>query len=422
MAGYSRTLNSGPFTGNLTKVIPVAATNRIDVAIIGAGPYGLSLAAHLSAQGTPFRIFGIPMHSWRYRMPTGMHLKSDGFASDLYDPDSNLTLAQFCKQRTLPYQDVGFPVPLAMFTAYGMEFQRRFVPQVEETEITSLAPASNGFTLTTADGATLTARKVVVAVGVSHFAYVPPLLASAIPPQSLTHSSVHQDVTALRGRTVAIIGAGSSAIDLAALMQEAGVNVHVIARRDKIQFHAPPVEPRPLLERIGSPRSGLGLGWRSRLCTDAPLLFHALPQKLRLRAVRRHLGPAPGWFIRDRVVGRVPLHLGAALREPQIKGEQINLRFTQQDGKNVELFVDHVIAATGYRVSLRRLAFLDPALRDRVRSVEDTPILNRNFESSVQGLFFVGLASANSFGPLTRFAYGAGFTARHIMAALASAK
>src|SRR5579859_4562597 len=114
MAGYSRTLNSGPFAGNMSKVNPVAASNRIDVAIIGAGPYGLSLAAHLSAQGTPFRIFGIPMHSWRYRMPTGMHLKSDGFASDLYDPGSTLTLAQFCKQRALAYQDVGFPVPLAM--------------------------------------------------------------------------------------------------------------------------------------------------------------------------------------------------------------------------------------------------------------------------------------------------------------------
>jgi hypothetical protein len=193
----------------------------------------------------------------------------------------------------------------------------------------------------------------------------------------------------------------------------------VVARREKVQFHAPPVEPRPLLERIRAPRSGLGLGWRSRLCTDAPLLFHTLPQKLRLRAVRRHLGPAPGWFMRDRIESRVPLNLGAALQAPQLKGEQINLRFTQPNGRNVELLIDHVIAATGYRVSLQRLAFLDPALRERVRSVEDTPILKRNFESSVKGLFFVGLASANSFGPLTRFAYGAGFTAAHITPALA---
>ena len=351
-----------------------------------------------------------------------MHLKSDGFASDLYDPGSALTLAQYCKERGLPYQDVGLPVPLEVFTSYGMQFQQRFVPQVEETEIVSLTPVSAGFMLTTATGEIFTARKVVVAVGVSHFAYVPPLLASSIPPESLSHSSAHHDVTAMRGRRVAIIGAGSSAIDLAALMHEAGVDVQVVARRGKVQFHAPPVEPRPLLERIRNPRSGLGLGWRSRLCTDAPLMFHALPQQLRLRAVRRHLGPSPGWFMRDRIVDRVPVHLGATLKEPQVRGNQINVRFTQQDGKSVDLLVDHLVAATGYRVSLRRLTFLDPALRDAVRSVDDTPILNRNFETSVKGVFFVGLASANSFGPLTRFAYGAGFTATHLVPALTSSK
>ena len=404
----------------MTRIIPAASGNPIDVAIIGAGPYGLSLAAHLQARGTPFRIFGIPMHSWRYRMPAGMHLKSDGFASDLYDPDSALTLAQYCKERALPYQDVGFPVPLELFTSYGLQFQQRFVPQVEETEIVSLAPVSAGFRLATATGETLTARKVVVAVGVSHFAYVPPLLASSLPQDFLTHSSAHHDVAAMRGRRVAIIGAGSSAIDLAALMHEAGVDVQVVARRERVQFHAPPVEPRPLLERIRNPRSGLGLGWRSRFCTDAPLMFHALPQQLRLRAVRRHLGPAPGWFMRDRIEGRVPVHLGAVLQEAQVKGNQVSLRFTQQNGRNVELLVDQLIAATGYRVSLQRLTFLDPALRDAVRSVDETPILDRNFETSVKGVFFIGLASANSFGPLTRFAYGARFTATHLVPALTS--
>lgn len=405
----------------MTKTIPAASGNPIDVAIIGAGPYGLSVAAHLDAQGTPFRIFGIPMHSWRCRMPAGMHLKSDGFASDLYDPGSAFTLAQYCQQHALPYQAVGLPVPLEVFTAYGMTFQRRFVPQLEETEITSLKPVSGGFLLMTADGAKLTARKVVVAAGVTHFGYVPPMFAASLPKESLTHSSAHQDAAAMRGRKIAIVGAGSSAIDLAALMHAAGVEVEVVARREAVQFHAPPVEPRPWLERIRSPRSGLGLGWRSRLCTDAPLIFHALPQKLRLRAVRRHLGPAPGWFMREKIAD-LPLHLGADLKQPAVKGNRISLPFTQNDGKNNELLVDHVIAATGYRVSLQRLAFLDSALRDRVRSLEETPILNRNFESSVKGLFFVGLASANSFGPLTRFAYGARFTATHIMPALASSK
>ena len=56
-------------------------------AIIGAGPYGLSLAAHLAAAGADFRIFGKPLTSWRDHMPKGMMLKSDGFASNLSAPD-----------------------------------------------------------------------------------------------------------------------------------------------------------------------------------------------------------------------------------------------------------------------------------------------------------------------------------------------
>ena len=51
------------------------------VVIIGAGPYGLSVAAHLRAHGVAFRIFGAPLDSWRNHMPVGMMLKSDGFAS-----------------------------------------------------------------------------------------------------------------------------------------------------------------------------------------------------------------------------------------------------------------------------------------------------------------------------------------------------
>ncbi|MEJ0005641.1 MAG: NAD(P)-binding domain-containing protein [Steroidobacteraceae bacterium] len=379
----------------------------------------MSLAAHLGGRGTPFRIFGIPMQSWRNQMPAGMYLKSDGFASDLYDPDSAFTLAQYCKERGLAYQDLGFAVPLELFTSYGLEFQRRFAPMLEETEITALKRVSEGFLLTASNGDTVTARKVVVAVGVSHFAYIPPALSASLPPELLTHSSAHRDVAAMRGRRVAIVGGGSSAIDLAALMHEAGVDVQVIARREAILFHAPPQdEPRPLLDRIRSPRSLLGLGWRSRVCSDAPLIFHALPQKVRLRAVQRHLGPAPGWFMKEKVVGRVPLHLGAALNEPIIQGGRVNLRFTQTNGKSSTLPVDHVIAGTGYRVSLRRLEFLDPQLRANLRSVDETPILNRRFESSVKGLYFVGLASANSFGPMARFASGAGFTARHLMSAL----
>ena len=82
-----------------------------DVAIVGAGPYGLSVAAHLRRSGRSVRQFGLPMHLWRANMPRGMFLKSQGFASNLSDPAANLTLAAFCRETERPYADYGLPVP-----------------------------------------------------------------------------------------------------------------------------------------------------------------------------------------------------------------------------------------------------------------------------------------------------------------------
>jgi thioredoxin reductase len=388
-----------------------------EVAIVGAGPYGLSIAAHLRAAGVPLRIFGTPMLSWRRHMPAGMCLKSDGFASNLYDPQGDFTLRAFSAARGLRYEDMGCPIPVENFIEYGLEFQKRFVPDLEDTEVTSLRHTGDCFELRTAAGDTCTAERVVLAVGITHFSYLPPLLAD-LGPEYVTHSSAHHDMAALRGRHVAVIGAGASAVDVAALMHAAGVQVELLARRAAIAFHSPPPpttqEPRPWLEQLLNPRSGLGPGWRSRMCTDAPLLFYRLPLQLRLRAVRNHLGPAPGWFVREQVVGRVPLHLGAQLRKVAVRDRRVHLTYERQGVGESTLVVDHVIAGTGYRVSLQRLQFLDARLRQRLRSVEDTPVLSIRFESSVPGLYVVGLASANNFGPLTRFAYGAGFTARRL--------
>lgn len=391
----------------------------IDVAIIGAGPYGLSIAAYLSATNLKYRIFGNPMQSWRQNMPKGMFLKSDGFASSLYDPGSTFTLRHYCEEKSLSYADVGTPVPLETFVAYGMEFQKRFVPTLEETNITAVRHVSSGFELESADGNMMQARQVVVAAGLTHFSYMPDFL-SDLPPEYVTHSFEHHDLSRFRGRVLAVVGGGASAADIAALLHEAGADVHLIARREKIAFHSLTKEPRPLLQRITNPRSGLGTGWRSRLCTDAPLVFHGMPQNFRLNVVAKHLGPAPGWFVRDKVVGKIPLHEGVRFRGAKVSGSKVYLKITEQGGSEVDLAVDHVIGATGFRVSLSRLAFLEEPLQKEIRSVEDTPILSTFFESSVPGLHFVGAASANSFGPLTRFAFGAGFTAKRISKHLAA--
>ncbi|HXY51064.1 MAG TPA: NAD(P)-binding domain-containing protein [Terriglobales bacterium] len=386
----------------------------VDVAIVGAGPYGLSLAAHLRALGVDFRIFGHPMHTWLTQMPRGMRLKSEGFASSLYDPDSALTLAHYCELKGIPYADAGVPVSLDTFVSYGLEFQRRFVPDLERKLVVSLQGIAGGFRIGFADGDVVDARQVVVAVGISHFGYVPAEL-SALSEEFASHSSKHSVLDGFKGREVIVVGAGASALDLAALLHQVGASVQLLARKPSIRFHDPPgPRSRPLFERIRLPMSGLGSGWRLLFIAHAPQLFHLLPERIRLEVVRRTLGPAPAWFTKEPVVGKVPLHLGVHITQAAVQNGRVHLQITDSAGACRTLVCDHVIAATGYRVDLRRLPFLDSSLRAHIRCVEQSPVLSSRFESSVPGLYFVGASAANSFGPLLRFALGAGFTARRL--------
>ena len=88
-------------------------------------------------------------------MPQGMFLKSEGFASTLYDPTGKCTLARYCEEKGLPYADMGKPVRLEDFSTYGMEFQRRLVPQLEVRKVTRLTRAGSEFQLILDDGESL---------------------------------------------------------------------------------------------------------------------------------------------------------------------------------------------------------------------------------------------------------------------------
>jgi thioredoxin reductase len=390
----------------------------IDVAIVGAGPYGLSIAAQLAHRGVEHRVLGNPMQFWLTQMPKGMLLKSEGFASSLYDAEGRYTYGRYCAEEGLPYADLGLPVPLETFCRYGLAFQRRAVPTLENKSVVAVERSANGFTLRLDDGEAFMARRVVVAVGVGHFSHMPREL-DELPPELASHSSAHHDLARFKGSDVTVLGGGSSAIDLAALLHEAGAKVRLVARKAQLEIHTRMRLPRPLGDRLREPLSSIGPSWRSCFFTGAPLGFYHLPAARRLRLVRNHLGPAGGWFMADRF-GRVPLLLGHTLRAAQVAGSRARLQLAASDGSEVVLKTDHVIAATGYRPDLGRLDFLAPELRTAVAALRrTTPLLSTHFQSSVPGLYFAGPITANSFGPVMRFAAGAKFTAGRISRHLA---
>jgi thioredoxin reductase len=390
----------------------------VDVAIVGAGPYGLSLAAHLRKAGVSMRQFGHVMQLWRTAMPAGMFLKSQGFASNLSDPDGTHTLAAFCAATGRPYADYGLPVPLDTFIAYGQWFTGQLVPDVEETLVTGITAQPGCFELTLATGERCRARRVVVAAGVEHFAAMPGELIG-LPADICTHASAHVDLSVLRGKKVVVLGAGQSALETAALLHEQGTEVQIVMRKDEPAWNGAPLAPdRPLPQRLKEPEAGLGSGWSTWFYSRHPQVYRHLPEATRIFRARTALGPAGASWLRSRVEGQFPIRSGREMR--WAKGTQggITLGLACADGSREELSADHVIAATGYRPNVSRLTFLDEALRAGIRTVASTPVVGKDYQSSVPGLYFMGPAVAPTFGPVMRFVYGADHAARGAAPAL----
>ena len=389
-------------------------SDAVDVVIVGAGPYGLSLAAHLSAARVQFRQFGLPMDLWQSSMPQGLFLKSQGFASNLSSPDGAHTLEAFCAAHDLPYASYGQPVPLDQFIAYGLWFQHELVPNLEQTLVTAVAGVTGQYEVSLADGRQLTARNVVVAAGVEHFAVLPDSLAS-LPTWACTHSSAHTNLGRFSGKQIIVFGAGQSALESAALLHEGGATVQLVARRARLAWNGKPLAPeRPLLSRLREPEAGLGSGWGTWFYSRHPELFRHLPESKRIYRARTALGPAGACWLPERVIGKFPVLLGQTVIYAKAEDSRIQLGIEGPNGSCRELTASHVIAATGYRADLARLPFLDNQIRQRLKLVADTAVVDGNYQSSAPGLYFIGPAVAPTFGPVMRFVYGSDHAARTV--------
>ncbi|MFD0274854.1 FAD-dependent oxidoreductase [Kitasatospora sp. NPDC127111] len=393
---------------------------RTAVTVVGAGPYGLSAAAHLQAHGLAVRVLGEPMDTWRSRMPSGMFLKSNPSASSIADPSSRYSLSAFRAAHGLPDGGDLHPVPIDEFIRYGEWFQERCVPSVDRSRVEAIGPDPNGFRVSLESGEEFASRCVVLATGLPPFAHVPAELSRLTESGLVSHTSDHARLQAFAGRRVLVIGAGQSALESAALLHEAGAEPTLVARTRRPVFNPPPStdrsSDRPLTERLRAPGTPLGPGWRVLGYAYGPRAFRHLPAGTRERLVHTVLGPAGAWWLRERVEGRVPMLTGHTLDRLAQQGSGVRLTLRDGAGRPVVLEADHVLSATGYRTDVGRLEILGPELRRAVRQSAGGPLLNAFLESSVPGLYFTGLAAAPTFGPVLRFVCGTGFAARRVTA------
>jgi thioredoxin reductase len=386
-----------------------------EVLVIGAGPYGLSISAHLRGLGVDHVVVGRPVDTYRSHCPVGMNLKSEPYGSVISAPGKGFDIATYCAQKGFDYADRVGPLSLERWLGYADWFAGHLVPEVRDEMVTEVAQADGGFRVSFAEAAPVSVRKVVIATGVLPYARIPAEF-SGLPRDLVTHTSEHNLLDKFAGRRVAVIGSGQSALETAALLHEQGAEVTVVARAQEIFWGDRTPEHISLLGRIRRPVTRLCESWRC-VAWNSPAFVRLLPEDLRVTKARTVLGPSGVWWLKDRVAGVVEVLTGHRVTSATAHGSGVRLAL---DGpRETSLDVDHVVCGTGFPVDVARLPFLPAQLLDRMTTVKGYPVLGRTAQSSIPGLYFAGAPASASLGPSMRFIAGTHNVARLLAAELA---
>jgi NADPH-dependent 2,4-dienoyl-CoA reductase/sulfur reductase-like enzyme len=382
-----------------------------NVAIIGAGPYGLAAAAHLRRAGVDVHVMGEPMSFWQSSMPAGLLLRSNWTATCIAEYQGELSLDSFCAATGASF---GTPVPLDRFIDYGMWVQQQVAPDVDRRPVKALEAGPGGFRLTLADGTAMSARRVVVAAGIALFANRP-AAAAGLPSDLASHTGDHRDFRRFNGARVLVVGGGQSALECAALLHESGARVEVAVRQDHVIWLHGGKYQRMLgryAPLVYAP-TDVGPMGLSRLVA-VPDLFRRLPRRTQDPLAYRSIRPAGAAWLPPRLT-EVPIRLGRTVVSATAQDGELHVTFADGDTQTV----DHLLFGTGYRVDITRYPFLTAELTARIRRAGGYPLLGRGMESSVPGLHFLGAPAAWSFGPIVRFVSGGWYTSRELVRAIA---
>ena len=374
------------------------------VVVIGAGPYGLSISAHLKARGIPTLVFGEPMDLWK-KMPEGLCLKSVWSASSLSDPGGRYSIDNYIAEKKLARQE---PIPLPFFLDYAQWFQDNTKPVLDPTFVQTLTPDGERFNVELVDGRSVKAANVIIAAGISKFQYTPDY-ARDLPFSHAGHTGSHTNLSCFKDKQVVIVGSGQSALEYAALLNEEGAHVELIIR-GTLRWHS-----KILYEHVGPVRHIFyppgdvgppGINW----LVAFPQLFSRLPDKVRYPVHRRAVLPGGAKWLRPRIEGKVRITEETQVLKAALKGDILSL--TLSDGTTRE--IDYLFLGTGYKHDIHKLAFIDPSIQQKVQERGGYPILNQWYESSVPHLYFAGAMAGHTFGPTCRFISGSKAVAHQI--------
>lgn len=387
--------------------------------MIGAGPYGLSAAAHLQHSGLEPYVIGQSMAFWKQNMPGGMLLRSKSEASNIDAPQKHLSIAGYEKAIRRKIAD---PVPIEDFIAYGDWFQKQVAPKLDTRQVRNVSHNGNIFELTFEDGEKLETKSVVLALGIGLFFHRPEQFVG-IPRELAPHSSDLNDFSQFRGKRVAVIGKGQSALEYAALLHENQADVQIVTRAPGLAFR--PFAWRKNLFRTLTPWPLIGLSHRILPPTDLgdirtarkmanPDLFRRQSPEVQEKLLKDCARPVGAYWLPSRLEG-VPVRTSVSVASAGRAGSK--LKITLSDGTTDE--VDLAVLATGYRIDISKYHILDASLKQHVRQTPDGyPILDTGLQTTVDGLYMAGVIAEKTLGPTLRFVTGTSNAGPRLAAAI----
>jgi hypothetical protein len=341
------------------------------------------------------------MDFWADKMPAGMLLRSPREASNISDPTQAFTLEAY--ESTFGKEPAA-PLPVETFVEYGRWFRHQLDSDLDTRTVARVDRDRLGFQLTLQTGDTVRASRVVVAAGIGPFRRKPFQFRN-LPQTQASHCYEGRKFREFSGKKVAVIGAGQSALECAALLHEAGAEVEVIAQISELRWigmHSWLHHMGPISTMLYS-KHDVGPAGISRLVA-APKLVHHLPLPLRDKIRKRAVRAAGSRWLPARLTG-VKISTSRVVMSASSVGDEVALKL--DDGG--ERRIHHVLLGTGYDVDITRYEFLPPELTEDIRQLDGYPALTGGFASSVPGLHFIGATAARSFGPLLYFVAGTEF-------------
>jgi thioredoxin reductase len=345
-----------------------------------------------------------------------MFLKSEPYGSVISAATRGYDIATYATLHGFDdYVDRVGPLSLERFLGYANWFTDQLVPDVRDLTVTNVTPEDGGFKVEFAEEAPAFARQVIVATGLLPYMHIPAEL-SGLPSDLMTHSSVHDRLDQFSGRRVVVIGAGQSALQTGALLQEAGAEVQVVARRHDLIWEEAVAQELRLPDYILRPPSKLCEGWGCAFA-DSPDAFRLLPESVRVRKALTSFGPKGAWWLRDRVEDVVEVLTGHQLKSAEPHGSGVRLHLDGSKRSSIE--ADHVIAGTGFRIDVSRLTYLSQEIQTGLTTRGNCPLVNRAGESTIPGMYFAGALTSVSLGPGVRFISGTHQTAPQLAKSVA---